>query len=127
MHSAVVIENAHVEPITALAYDSLHKVVYSAAQERHIKAWDVKGQGQCLAVITAHKGWVTHLLFCEGLNVLLSGGIDGYITISDERFKILQVSAPRSARGSALAARNMRRCLPPPQWPSRWPYLLTSV
>lgn len=91
MQAALVIEAAHMEPITALAFDAGHKVVYSAAQEPDIKAWDIKGQ--CLATIKAHRGWVTHLTFCEGLSLLLSGGVDGWVVMSDDRFRVLQVRA----------------------------------
>jgi WD40 repeat protein len=108
MQIAKEVPHAHDANITCTAFDQAHGIVYVGAEHPDIRAWSLRSAGEGpSATLKAHKGHVTSLAFCEGLNVLISGGIDGLCILWDDRFKVLQA---RSAT-SAMCGHAERSCL----------------
>jgi WD40 repeat protein len=83
---------AHDTIISAVAFDQTRGIVFVGAEHPDIRAWSTSSpENQPLAVMKAHKGFVTSLSFCEGISVLFSGSVDGQCILWDDRFKPLQV------------------------------------
>ena len=95
MQIAETVPAAHDSSITCLAFDQAHGIVYVGAEHPDIKVWSLKGSKKApIATLKAHKGHLSSLVFCDGLNVLISGAVDGLIIVWDERGKVVQVRAP---------------------------------
>jgi WD40 repeat protein len=94
MQIVAKIDAAHETTVMCIAFDQAHSVVYVGAEHPDIKAWSLRASGGVLlATLKAHKGHLSSLAFCDGLNILISGAVDGLIILWDERFKIVQVRA----------------------------------
>ena len=95
MQIAETVPAAHDSSITCLAFDQAHGIVYVGAEHPDIKVWSLKGSKKApIATLKAHKGHLSSLVFCDGLNVLISGAVDGLIIMWDERAKVVQVCTP---------------------------------
>lgn len=73
-----------------MAYNPLHKELYSGSQDCLIKAWDTQ-TGQLLRKQSGHGGWVTDLLFVPELKLLFSCSIDHTIRVWSDKGKQAQV------------------------------------
>ena len=92
MQIADTVLKAHECTITCVAFDQARSIVFVGAEHTDIRAWSLKAPGGApVATMKAHKGHLSSLAYCDGLNVLISGGLDGLCVLWDERFKVLQV------------------------------------
>ena len=73
-----------------MAYNSLHKELFSGSQDCLIKAWDAQ-TGQLLRKQSGHGGWITDLLFVPELRLLFSCSIDHTIRVWNDKGKQAQV------------------------------------
>ncbi|KAL0052582.1 hypothetical protein WJX82_004239 [Trebouxia sp. C0006] len=85
-----VIPNAHDFAILSVAYNALHKELFSGSQDCLIKAWDAQ-TGQLLRKQSGHGGWITDLLFVPELRLLFSCSIDHTIRVWSDKGKQAQV------------------------------------
>ncbi|KAA6425225.1 MAG: hypothetical protein FRX49_04720 [Trebouxia sp. A1-2] len=76
--------------ILSVAYNALHKELFSGSQDCLIKAWDAQ-TGQLLRKQSGHGGWITDLLFVPELRLLFSCSIDHTIRVWSDKGKQAQV------------------------------------
>lgn len=93
-----------------MAYNSLHKELYSGSQDCLIKAWDAQ-TGQLLRKQTGHGGWVTDLLFLPELRLLFSCSIDHTIRVWSDKGKQAQVICTKSVTCSSCSCVTVINCL----------------
>lgn len=76
-----IFANRHERPVTDLAYDDRHGLLYSSCKDKLIICWDCAGEDKLVAVATlcGHEGAVYCIDVVGERDELVSGGADGWL------------------------------------------------